>query len=44
MSINKKRFFTDEHKSKEIFTIKKGLKRFSLMVTHKKEILTGYHE
>ena len=35
MSINKK----------EIFAHKKGLKRFSLMITHeKKKILTGYHE
>ena len=32
MSINKKRFFTDEDKCNEIFTNKKDLKRFSLMV------------
>ena len=44
MSINKKRFFTDKHKQKDIFTNKKGLKRFSPMITHEKKILTGYHE
>ena len=32
MSINKKRFFTDEDKCNEIFTNRKDLKRFSLMV------------
>ena len=44
MSINKKRFFTIKRKYKEIFTNKKGLKRFSLMITHEKKILAGYHE
>ena len=39
-----KRFFTDEHKQKKIFANKKGLKRFSLMITHEKEIPIGYHE
>ena len=41
MSINKKRFFTIKRKYKEIFRNKKGLKRFSLMITHEKKILTG---
>ena len=44
MSINKKRFFTNKNKQKEIFTNKKVLKRFSLMITHTKKVLTGYHE
>ena len=39
MSINMKRFFTDEHKQKKIFTNKKGLKRFTLMIHMKKRFL-----
>ena len=44
MSINKKRFFINKNKQKQIFTNKKVLKRFSLMITHEKKVFTGYHE
>ena len=36
MSLNRNRFFTDGYKQKEIFTNKKGLKKFSRMITHEK--------
>ena len=35
MSVNKKRFFKDEHK--EIFINKKSLKRLLLMIIHEKK-------
>ena len=41
MRMNQKKFFTNEHK---IFTNKKGLKKFSLMIKLEKKILIGYHQ